>query len=158
MYEQNRSPRQYISPRVQRFGLDRRSFQWSTKANTLARQALKLLRSKATDAWRLNNTSLSSSKSTHQYNHPFLPSILHTNYVLMAEYKLWYFIEGEDVLGSVTISRDETVEDLRIKIRRKCSQSYCKGIDTVQLVLLKVCHKTSSLFLPAMTFLTFRLT
>jgi len=56
----------------------------------------------------------------------------------MTKYKLWYFIEGEDFLDRVTISKDETVGRLRGEIHGMCSQNYCNGVDTLQLVLLKV--------------------
>jgi hypothetical protein len=58
----------------------------------------------------------------------------------MAELRLWYFFEGEDVFKSVTISRDAIVNDLRTEIHKQCSNSYCKDIDAAQLDLLKVFH------------------
>ncbi len=62
----------------------------------------------------------------------------------MAAYELWYFLEGEDAYNRVTISKDEKAIRLREVIHGQFSNSYCNGIDGVQLVLLKVCHKTSS--------------
>ena len=56
----------------------------------------------------------------------------------MAELRLWYFFEGEDVSKSVTISRDAIVDDLRDEICKQCSDSYCKDIDAGRLKLLKV--------------------
>jgi hypothetical protein len=76
----------------------------------------------------------------------------------MAEYKLWHFIEGEDVVDSVTISEDEKVDQLKREIQNQWRNSYCNDVDAGMLFLLKVCHTTSILLQPAPTFLTFRLT
>ena len=54
----------------------------------------------------------------------------------MAQLTLWYFLEGEDIYSSVTLSRDATVDQLRRMIHGQ-EQITCKAS---QLELLKVFH------------------
>ncbi|KAH9083831.1 hypothetical protein EDB83DRAFT_2512131 [Lactarius deliciosus] len=56
----------------------------------------------------------------------------------MADYNLWYFVEGKDTFGLVKISKDNFVALLAQYIQRQLSNTYCKGIDPWQLDLLKV--------------------
>jgi hypothetical protein len=66
----------------------------------------------------------------------------------MDELNLSYFVEGQDeISGTIIISKDKDVVDLRNLIHRSIGSTLCPAWE---LTLLKVCHKTS-LFLPART-------
>ncbi len=58
----------------------------------------------------------------------------------MADYALWYFIEGKDALAKVVIDKDKDVFELKMEIQKQWSNSYCKDVDARRLVLLKVRH------------------
>ena len=57
----------------------------------------------------------------------------------MAQLTLWYFLEGEDLYSSVTLSRDATVDQLRRMIYEQ-ERHHCKDVDASQLEFLKVFH------------------
>ena len=55
-------------------------------------------------------------------------------------YDMWFFVEGTDALGLVTILNDKAVYVLKGEIIKQLSNTYCNGIDAWQLEILKVCY------------------
>jgi len=58
----------------------------------------------------------------------------------MVDYRLRFFIEGRDTLGSVTISKDKNVDDLKTEVHAEFIHSHFHKIDVGELILLKVCR------------------
>ncbi|KAH9167073.1 hypothetical protein EDB89DRAFT_2232580 [Lactarius sanguifluus] len=56
----------------------------------------------------------------------------------MADYTLWYFVEGDHFISKVTIPKDKFAIDLIREMLGRFGFSYRDGIRASQLVLLKV--------------------
>jgi hypothetical protein len=58
--------------------------------------------------------------------------------------KIWYYIDGEDDVTSVPVSLNETIDDLKKKIRAASLDSV-KGCDAAKLILTRVRFITVSM-------------
>ena len=72
---------------------------------------------------------------------------------------LWYFVEGTDALGLVTINNSLAVFVLKGEIIKQLSNTYCNGVDAWQLEILKVFYPRILVAVPTSALKTsFRLT
>ncbi|KAH9041564.1 hypothetical protein EDB85DRAFT_1886265 [Lactarius pseudohatsudake] len=56
----------------------------------------------------------------------------------MAEYRLWFFVEGKDVYHNIIISQGCDVADLKAKIHKVGRHDYWIGAGVIGLVLFQV--------------------
>jgi len=53
--------------------------------------------------------------------------------------KLWYYVHGEPDVSSVSVSPNETIDDLKKNIHNDAPNSFI-GCDAKHLILTKVCY------------------
>lgn len=60
----------------------------------------------------------------------------------MAEYELWFFVEGKDAFFKIIIAEGRDVADLTKKIHGEGTSGFWNGATAMELVLLKIPYHT----------------